>query len=61
MLNEDWVGEVVLAIDDPEVPEAVRRHGARFHNPTRYVIDLGNGDHLLYAADGELLDLCSLE
>lgn len=60
LLNEDWVGEVVLAIGDPEVPEVVRRHGARFRNPARYVIDLGGGEYLLYGGDGELLDLCFL-
>ncbi|MDF9392878.1 MULTISPECIES: hypothetical protein [Methylococcus] len=38
LLNKDWVGEVVNAIDDPEIPEIIRRHGARFRNPARYVI-----------------------
>jgi hypothetical protein len=61
LLNEDWVGEVVLSIDDAEVPEIIRRHGARFRNPARYVIDPGQGEYLLYDADGELLDLCYRE
>lgn len=30
ILNEDWIGETVLAIDDAEVPEVIRRHGASF-------------------------------
>jgi hypothetical protein len=60
ILNEDWQGETVLAIDDEDVPEIIRRHGARFRNPARYVIDLGNGEYVLYGADGELLDLCYL-
>lgn len=59
-LNEDWAGEIVLAIEDEEVPETIRAHGARFKNPARYVIDLGNGEYLLYGGDGELLDLCCL-
>ncbi len=61
LLNEDWIGETVFSIDDPEIPDIVRRHGARFRNPARYVIDLGNGEYLLYGADGELLDLCWLK
>lgn len=60
ILNEDWVGEIVLAIDDAAVPHAIRAHGARFRNPARFVIDLGHGEYLLYGADGELLDLCHL-
>ncbi|MCX8086943.1 MAG: hypothetical protein N3C63_08605 [Rhodocyclaceae bacterium] len=60
ILNEDWVGEIVLAIDDAGVPENIRRHGARFRNPARYVIDLGHGEYLLYGGDGELLDICRL-
>lgn len=60
LLNEDWENAIVLAIDDAEVPESIRAHGARFRNPARYVIDLGGGEYLLYGADGELLDLCHL-
>ncbi|MEW5889132.1 MAG: hypothetical protein AB1768_08760 [Pseudomonadota bacterium] len=60
LLNEDWAGEVVLSIDDAEIPELIRRHGARFRNPARYAIDLGGGEYLLYGGDGELLDLCHL-
>lgn len=61
LLNEDWAGEVVHAIDDPEIPAIIRRHGARLRNPARYAIDLGQGEYLLYGADGELLDLCWLK
>ncbi len=61
ILNEDWVGALVLAIDDAEVLEVIRRHGARFRNPARYVIALGHGEYLLYAGDGELLDMCVLK
>lgn len=61
ILNEDWIGAVVLAIDDPEVPEIIQRHGARFRNPARYVIDVGDGGYLLYDGDGELLDICALK
>ena len=58
ILNEDWEGAVVLAIDDEEVPDVIRVHGARFKNPARHAIDLGNGEYLLYGGDGELLDMC---
>lgn len=61
ILNEDWDGEIVLSIDDAEVPESIRRHGARFRNPACYVIDLGHGEYLLYGGDGELLDICALK
>lgn len=61
LLNEDWGGETVLSIDDPEIPYIIRRHGARFRNPARYALDLGNGEYLLYGGDGELLDLCHLK
>jgi hypothetical protein len=60
-LNEDWIGEDVLSIDDPWIPPAVQAHGARFRKPARYVIELGPDEYALYAADGELLDLCFLE
>lgn len=61
ILNEDWEGAIVLAIDDEEVPEVIRAHGARFKNLARYAIDLGRGEYLLYGADGELLDMCVLK
>lgn len=57
-LNEDWVGEEVLPIDDECIPPLVRAHGERFRNPARYAIVVGAGEYALYAADGELLDLC---
>jgi hypothetical protein len=61
ILNEDWIGEEVLSIDDLGIPPAVQAHGARFRKPARYVIELGLDEYALYAADGELLDLCFLE
>jgi hypothetical protein len=61
ILNEDWIGEEVLSIDDPGIPPALQAHGARFRKPARYVIELGPGEYALYAADGELLDLCWLD
>lgn len=60
-LNEDWIGEEVLLIDDARIPQEVRQHGARFRNPARYAIELAPGEYALYGADGELLDLCFLE
>jgi len=61
ILNEDWVNEEVLDIDDPRIPQAIRDFGAAFRNPARYVIDLGHDEYALYGADGELLDLCFLK
>lgn len=60
LLNEDWIGEDVWAIDDPRVPEEIRAHGAGFRNPACYVIALGDDEFALYGGDGELLDLCCL-
>lgn len=58
--NEDWIGEDVWSIDDPRVPDEVRAHGSLFRSPARYVIALDHDEFALYAADGELLDLCAL-
>lgn len=60
ILNEDWIGEDVWLIDDPRVPAEVCEHGARLSFPARYVIAVGEDEFALYAADGELLDLCAL-
>lgn len=46
----------LLDIDDPRVPDIVRAHGRRFRKPARFVIDLREGEYLLFAEDGELLD-----
>lgn len=55
-MNEDWEGEEVLDINDPGLPNSLREIGRQYRNPARYVIDLGGGEYLLYAEDGELLD-----
>lgn len=57
MQTADAEDEEMMDIDDPRVPEAVRLHGRRFRKPGRYVVDLGNGEYVLGAEDGELLDL----
>lgn len=57
VVNDD---DEVMDIDDPRVPDAVRSHGMRFEKPARFVADLDNGELVLYAADGELLDLVYL-
>jgi hypothetical protein len=57
-MNEDWEGEELLNIDDPQLPEALRDHAKRIKNPGKVVIVIGDGEYLLYAADGEWLDLC---
>ena len=57
-MNEDWEGEELVDIEDPSLPVALREHAGRFKNPRKVVIVVGNGEYVLYAADGELLDLC---
>ncbi|TXH04550.1 MAG: hypothetical protein E6R07_07750 [Nevskiaceae bacterium] len=52
--------ETVLALDDPRVPEAIRRHAARFKTPVRYVVVSGP-DYVLIAEDGEVVDFCALD
>ena len=51
----------LLDIDDLCVPDIVRQHGLRFRKPARFVIDLGGGEYLLFAQDGELLDAVYLK
>lgn len=60
-MNEDWIGETVLPIDDPQVPSPIRIHGSRFRNPATFVIDAGSGAWLLYGEDGEFLDCAWIE
>ena len=56
-MNEDWEGEELIDINDPQLPDELREHGKQFSNPGRYVIDVGDKGNLLYAEDGELLDM----
>ena len=58
-MNEDWIGEEVLDINDSRFPDTLREHGARFKNPARHVIVIEEGAYILYAEDGELLDIVS--
>ncbi|WP_367027383.1 hypothetical protein ABZN20_08820 [Methylococcus sp. ANG] len=53
--------QALLDIDDPQVPECIREHGRRFRNPARFAVDLGRGEYLLHAEDGELLDMVRLK
>jgi hypothetical protein len=50
--NEDEV----IDINEPSLPDALREHGKRFRKPARYVVDLGDGEYLLFSEDYELLD-----
>ena len=59
--DNDAGDEEVMDIDDPRVPEEIRGHGMRFRKPARFVIDLGRGEYVLSAADGEVLDLVCLK
>lgn len=52
--------EELLDINDPRVPDIVREHGRKFRSPATHVEDLGEGEFVLYAADGELLDMVYL-
>jgi hypothetical protein len=60
-LNEDWEGEELLDIKDSQLPDALREYAKKFRNPGRYVIETGEGEYVLYAEDGELLDLYFLK
>lgn len=60
MRNDDSSEEdegILRDINDPLIPSAVRNHARRFRKPAAYVLDFGNGEYLLYAEDGELLDM----
>ena len=57
-MNEDWEGEELVDIDDPSLPDVLREHAKRFSNPGKVVIVVGDDEYVLYAEDGELLDLC---
>ncbi|MBU2571131.1 MAG: hypothetical protein KJ725_14105 [Gammaproteobacteria bacterium] len=56
MNEEPTVEDKEIDINDPRLPDALREHGKLFKKPARWVIDLGNGEYLLYAEDFELLD-----
>lgn len=43
-------------MDDPRVPDALRRHAERFRKPVASVVPLGGGEYLLFHADGRLAD-----
>jgi len=60
-MNEDWEGEDVIDINDKRVLELVRQHGRLFQNPARTVIDACDDSYILYAGDGELLDMVYLK
>ena len=61
VLDADLEGEMVLSIEDPRVPSAVRAHGARYSHPARWVVETEPGGYVLSAANGELLDFCALQ
>jgi hypothetical protein len=60
-MNEDWQGEELLDVDNPQLPDTLREHAKKFRNPGRYVIEVGESEYVLYAEDGELLDLFFLK
>lgn len=52
--------DVFCSIDDPLVPEVIREHAARFKTPVCFVGFYGP-DIVLFAEDGELIDICALK
>ncbi len=58
---DDEDGGELLEIDDPRIPQVVREHGRRFCKPACYAHDFGDGAYVLYAQDGELLDLLTYD
>lgn len=52
--------ERLVDIDDGTIPDIIREHGRKFRKPARMVTDLGRGEYVLYAEDGEVLDFVIL-
>lgn len=48
--------ERLVDIDDATIPDVIREHGREFRKPARMVADLGRGEYILFADDGEVLD-----
>lgn len=60
-MNEDDDDEKLLDIDNETVPETIREHGRQFRKPARIVADLGDGEYILFAENGEVLDMVILQ
>jgi len=58
MKNDDEE-ETVMDINDPQVPEAIRKHAARFKDPVRFVVFCG-AEIILLSEEGELIDICTI-
>lgn len=56
MVQNELDNDEAIDINDPKLPDALREFGKRFKEPARWVIDLGDGEYLLYSEDYELLD-----
>jgi len=56
-MNEDWQHNLVIDINAPSLPKAIRQHALSFKNPGKFVIEMGDGEYVLYTEDGDLLDL----
>ena len=50
----------LMLIDDPRIPEEIREQAARFSTPVAYAAWAG-ADWVLFAEDGEVVDICSLK
>ena len=59
-MNNDG-DEEAMGIDDERVPDLIRAHGLRFRKPARFVFDAGRGEYVLFAEDGEVLDIVHLK
>lgn len=49
----------LMLIDDPRIPGVIRDHAARFTTPVAYAAWAG-ADWVLFAEDGEVVDICAL-
>lgn len=59
MDHKDEHDDSLWDLRDPRVPEAIRRHAARFRTVVRYVA-VDGADFILLGEDGEVVDICSL-
>lgn len=59
-MKQEENDEVIMDIDDPRVPEALREHAGKFKTTVRFVIFSGQ-DIVLSAEDGEVIDICAFK
>lgn len=52
--------DAIFPILDPRVPDEIRTFGLQFRNPAAFVEVLSETEYVLFASDGELIDLVVL-